>query len=108
MTKANEMEAAKIAGATAERERIKAILTAPEAAGREGAARSLALNSPMSVDAARAFLASQPKADPLQGGRAKHAPIGVVLDTDDDGPRATGALSPDEVAANVNADPEGR
>lgn len=55
------------AGAVAERQRIRAILEASEAEGREEVARSLAFNSELPADAAITALASAPKASPLAG-----------------------------------------
>ena len=48
-------------GKTAERERVKAILAAPEAEGRAGLARSLALETDLDVTSALRVLSSAPE-----------------------------------------------
>lgn len=54
-------ETGKAEGATAERERINAILGSEEAKTRPAAAKHVALNSEMTVEAAQAFLAGLPE-----------------------------------------------
>lgn len=56
--------------ANAEKERIKAILAAPEAADRSALANHLALNTELSVDDALSVLAVSPKEAPQASGNA--------------------------------------
>jgi signal peptide peptidase SppA len=60
--------AARIEGATAERQRINAILGMDEAQGREAMARTIATTTSLSVDEAKPLLAAAPKAAPAAGG----------------------------------------
>jgi signal peptide peptidase SppA len=82
-----------------ERERIAAILTAPEAEGREQLARHLALSTDLTPEGARAILAASPKAaaatpappaNPLavEMGRLKNPDVGVRGPDVDDSPAA--------------------
>ncbi|MEZ5764668.1 MAG: hypothetical protein R3D69_10665 [Xanthobacteraceae bacterium] len=56
------LEAAIAAGARAERERIKAVMDMPEAAGREGIALQCALTGDMPEQAIRFVLSTVPRA----------------------------------------------
>jgi len=87
-------------GASAERERIKAITSLEEAKGRHAAALSLALTTDMSADAAKVTLAALPK-ETAPGARSADSPIGLALDPGKPGGSAE-TLSPEEVAANIN------
>lgn len=77
---ADATAAATIAATTAERDRVKAITTLPEAQGREGSALHLALTTDMSADAAKTVLAGLPVAT---AGRAGSSAFGLVVDAGD-------------------------
>jgi len=62
----------------AERNRIRAIMSLPEAAGREGLAQTLATTTDMTVDQVKAALASAPS--PAGGARAGDTDIGLSID----------------------------
>jgi len=81
-----------------ERERIAAILNAPEAEGRENLARTLALDTDLTPDAARKVLASAPTAasatpaNPLAEHMAKvKNPVVGAVGPDQDTPEAEAA-----------------
>ena len=63
-------------GKTAERERVKAILAAPEAEGRADLARSLALETDLDAEAAIRVLSSAP--EQAKGGAALSAAMANV------------------------------
>lgn len=86
--------------ALSERKRISAILTAPEAAGREQLARTLALDTVLSPEMARKVLASAPlaaagtpAADPLADRMAaiKNPAVGTRGPEQEDGPEVEAA-----------------
>ena len=83
---AADLAAARAEAAKAERERIKAILTAPEAQSNEAFARALAFGGDMAADDAIAALKTAPRpAEPpkFSGLRSADAPGGlVVVDAD--------------------------
>lgn len=56
-----DLDAARVAGATAERQRCKAILTSPEAEGRQAQARFFAFESDVSETLAGQLLSAQPR-----------------------------------------------
>lgn len=67
-------------GQANERARLTAILTSPEAVGRENAAQSLAFNSDMEAEAVIGLLATLPKAGPaIHGERSRDAAGGLVV-----------------------------
>lgn len=99
---------AKTEAVKSERSRIQSITTLPEAAGREGSALSLALTTDMSADQIKPILAGLPKAAAGEGTRSSDSPLGIALGGNDKKPDASGALSPDEVAASVNKQPGAR
>jgi ClpP class serine protease len=86
-----------------ERERIAAILNAPEAEGREQLAHHLALSTDMTPEAARAILAASPKAAPAAAAppapnplaeemaRLKNPSVGIRGPDVDDSPSAEAA-----------------
>lgn len=78
---AADLAAACAEGAKAERARIEAILSAPEAQDNEAFARALAFGGDMPADDAIAALRSAPKPEPvkLTGPRSADAPGGLVL-----------------------------
>lgn len=80
---ADEIAEAKAEGAKAERSRIEAILSAPDAVGNEAFARALAFGGDMAADAAIAALKSAPMPSaepPLSVGlRSADAPGGLVI-----------------------------
>lgn len=125
MTKPTEIHEAEVRGATAERERIAAILKSPMAKGREGAALSLALESSCSAATAIDLLSQLKMETEVARANARHPVLGlelvpenevasaaapVGLTVEDDSPRAGGdqPLAPHEVARLVNENPEGR
>lgn len=63
--------------ATAERERIKAILGLPEANGREAAALAIALESGLTVEQAKGLLPTT-DAPALRGARAGDSRLGLA------------------------------
>lgn len=69
------------AAALAERTRIRSILTAPEARGREAAARHLALNTDLTSAAAIAALKTASAAAHAQGGAASWDDIAATLNS---------------------------
>lgn len=69
--------AARTEAATAERERIRAITSLPEAAGREALAMTLATTTPLSVDQVKASLSAAPKG--VDSGRAGASAIGLSV-----------------------------
>lgn len=71
--RADGLKAGKAEGVTAERARIKSILTHAEASGREQLAQHLAFSTDQSVDAATALLAVSPKAAAAQAKSALDA-----------------------------------
>lgn len=87
------------AGATAERDRIKAILGHDDAKGREATAQHFALNTDMSVEAAIGALAAVPKVSSI-GARAAE----TVITGGDTGakPEASGDGAWDGIVANLN------
>lgn len=97
--------AAPVDTANAERERIKAILSAPEAEDRLALANHFALNTQFSVDDARAALAASPK-EPKSNGNAFAAAMegtdnpGIGAEGGDAGGELTGAA---RVIANAKA-----
>ena len=84
--KAAQPAADTAAAATAERQRIQAILGADEAKGREATAQHLALQTGMAADEAVALLATLPKqaaeASPLGAAMQALGPTGVQPDPD--------------------------
>jgi signal peptide peptidase SppA len=68
-----ELAAARNDAAKAERARVSGIQTCEEAKGRESLANHLALNTDMSVDAAKAILAASPKATAPAGNAFRAA-----------------------------------
>ena len=62
--------AAEVPAVNAEKERIRSILAAPEAADRAALANHLALNTELSVDDVRSVLAASPKEAPQASGNA--------------------------------------
>lgn len=90
--------------AETERARIRSILSLDEARGREAAALGLALDTELTVDAAKSILSGLPKSAPVaQSGRATHSPIGLVL-AGGDQPKNDlyAAHTPGELAAVIN------
>lgn len=81
------------AGATAERDRIKAITGLEEAKGRESFASHLAMNTAHTAEEAKGLLAAAPKSEaaPSAAPRAGDTPIGLV--TDKNSPSAANAAS---------------
>ena len=71
-----DVDALKMEGRTAERERIAAILAAPEAEGRADLARSLALETDLDVTSALRVLSSAP--EQAKGGAALSAAMANV------------------------------
>ena len=69
-----EADKARAEGATAERDRVKAILTAPEAKGREASALNLALKGGMEPEAAVDFLKTVPEASVAPPSRMGYVP----------------------------------
>lgn len=98
---------ASASGAKAERDRIAGILSCDEAKGREASAQHLALNTDMTIDAAKGALAgiaavapTDPKKE--QASHGGRGPLGIVVEGSG-APAAPGAaLSPEEVAASIN------
>jgi hypothetical protein len=91
--------------AHAERLRIKSILKLDEGRGREAAALAMALDTDLSVDAAKTLLASTPKAAPAaHSGRATDAPFGIVMGREVTAHQGDpGApYTPAELAAEIN------
>src|SRR5207302_1803035 len=72
------LAAARTEGATTERERIRAITSLPEAAGREGLALTLATTTALSVDQVKATLTAAPTA--VASGRAGASAIGLSVE----------------------------
>lgn len=96
-------------GASAERERIRSIMTHAEAQGRESTAQHFALNTDMSVDAAVGALAGVPKSAAVAsiGARSANTINTAAVDTgevDPNTPKQAGAISVDSVMAAVNAE----
>jgi signal peptide peptidase SppA len=88
-------------GATAERERLAAILCLDESKGREASAQKLALTTDMPVDAAKALLATLPIASParpLATRAAEVPPAGAAAD-DRSAKLSAEALSPAAIYA---------
>jgi signal peptide peptidase SppA len=77
-------------GATAERERISAILALPEAEGRQASALHMAMTTTMTAEQVKPVLAGLPVAGV---GAAKHQPsgIGLVVEKPNTGPGAAGS-----------------
>ncbi|MCK1424599.1 MULTISPECIES: hypothetical protein [unclassified Bradyrhizobium] len=73
----SKLQAAVAAAVADERRRLAAIMGAPEAAGREGLALTLATTTSQSVDQARAALAAA-TAVPASG-RAGASPLGLSI-----------------------------
>ncbi|ACL57430.1 S49 family peptidase [Methylobacterium nodulans] len=84
------------AGATAERERISAILGCDEAKGREASARHLALTTDMTPDAAKGALAGLTKSGSLADRMSAREPL--VLD-----PEATTSPEPKKAVIDTDA-----
>jgi signal peptide peptidase SppA len=82
-----------VSTATAERERIAAILNSPEAEGREQLARAIALESDLDAEAARKLLASAPVPKPQT---AFHAAMAAV-----ENPKVGADAAPDDDASEV-------
>ncbi len=93
---------AKKAGATAERDRIKAITSLEEAKGREAAALKFALTTDLTAEQCKEVLAELPKADPAQANRSGNNPGGLVINNDKPDASKTAKSSWDEVTAEVN------
>lgn len=108
---ADENATARTEAALAERNRIEAILTSPEAKGRETVAQALAFQSDMPAAAAIAALATAPKASPLTSWATQPAqpaePIeGLVRSADAPGGLiATDPKTGEPVAGIVGSDP---
>lgn len=75
---AADLSGARAEGAQATRERIKAIVTLPEAEGRRQLAEHLAYDTEMTVDAAKAMLATAGKDTPATGDTAATKPPPVA------------------------------
>jgi hypothetical protein len=67
------------AGAAIERERLRLIMSLPEAVGREATALQIALNTSMAPIEVAALLAELPKRSPVNGERSCDTEIGLVL-----------------------------
>jgi hypothetical protein len=116
-----ELQAARVEGAKAERARVVAILTLPEAKANLAAAVALAISSPVSPDEAKEALLNAPRpstmAAPDVAGRACESSLGLITGTpasasspigfahDGGEPRVAdkAVLTAEEVAKSVNA-----
>jgi len=78
---------AKAAGAAGDRGRIKAILALDEAKGREAQAQTIALETDLSVDQAKAVLTASPKASRLDDAMRGESPGVGSQETTTDAPK---------------------
>jgi hypothetical protein len=92
--------AATASAITAERERIKAITALDESKGRESASLHVALNTGMSVDEAKGFLAGLPTT--ASSARAGGNAFGLVVDVGPTGSNAKSDHGWGDVAAELN------
>jgi capsid assembly protease len=94
------INAARVEGQTAERERFKAILGSEEAKGREATALHFAQNSDMSADAAKVALAGVPKASAVAPAAS---PTGLFIEPAAAGAAAKSNFGWNDVVAEQNA-----